>query len=360
MSVIAILVDKNPYTSFGRMALQFQKALRSRNHQAEIIWLSSNKYFPQGPPHEPFVVHSPSFIQGFFRFGSGVSPLLKKIQPDHVLIIRPELSFLISSIRKANPITQIAVMIHDTFAETLYKNSLKFRLINRFYISPITSLHTFLFNSEYTRHEAHKYWSLKGKEVLCGCVIDPLEFYPLSESKSELRKKLNLPLSKKIFLNISLDEPRKNIQTFLELARKMPDALFLRVGPWSESMQGFVETHQCTNIIHRQSLSHSDLLCLYNCVDALIFTSLFEGFGMPPLEALSCQTPVISSGTSAMAEILKGICPLTDNPQDLCFYESEILRLAEFDQRFPRSEIQKRLQEFSPESFAEKLRSWIP
>jgi glycosyltransferase involved in cell wall biosynthesis len=59
----------------------------------------------------------------------------------------------------------------------------------------------------------------------------------------------------------------------------------------------------------------SDLAALYTGATALLFPSLYEGFGLPPLEAMACATPVISSSAPAMTEVLEGaalFAPLRD------------------------------------------------
>ncbi|SVE15074.1 uncharacterized protein METZ01_LOCUS467928, partial [marine metagenome] len=53
-----------------------------------------------------------------------------------------------------------------------------------------------------------------------------------------------------------------------------------------------------------QSLSLEDVVSLYNSVDFLLFPSLYEGFGFPPLEAMACGVPVFCSNIPALQEVL--------------------------------------------------------
>jgi glycosyltransferase involved in cell wall biosynthesis len=50
-------------------------------------------------------------------------------------------------------------------------------------------------------------------------------------------------------------------------------------------------------------LADADLVAVMNAAAALVFPSLYEGFGLPALEAMACGTPVICSGTTALEEI---------------------------------------------------------
>ena len=60
----------------------------------------------------------------------------------------------------------------------------------------------------------------------------------------------------------------------------------------------------------------SDLPALYNAVDLLLFPSLYEGFGWPPLEAMASGTPVVCSRAGSLDEIV-GDAALTADPEDV-------------------------------------------
>src|SRR5205085_8971460 len=56
-----------------------------------------------------------------------------------------------------------------------------------------------------------------------------------------------------------------------------------------------------------------DLVALYNAADLFVYPSIFEGFGLPPLEAMACGTPVVTSNTSSFPEVV-GDAALTVDP----------------------------------------------
>jgi len=57
-------------------------------------------------------------------------------------------------------------------------------------------------------------------------------------------------------------------------------------------------------VVMTQFLPDAELNWLYNLADVFVFPSLYEGFGLPPLEALACGAPVAASRTSCIPEIL--------------------------------------------------------
>jgi glycosyltransferase involved in cell wall biosynthesis len=59
-------------------------------------------------------------------------------------------------------------------------------------------------------------------------------------------------------------------------------------------------------------LPDDDLAAVYNMADLFVFPSLYEGFGLPPLEAMACGLPVVASSAPALAEVLDGAALLVD------------------------------------------------
>jgi alpha-1,3-rhamnosyl/mannosyltransferase len=68
-------------------------------------------------------------------------------------------------------------------------------------------------------------------------------------------------------------------------------------------------------VIELGPLPDSDLPALYNAVDLLLFPSIYEGFGWPPLEAMASGTPVVCSRAGSLDEIV-GNAALTADPED--------------------------------------------
>ena len=123
-------------------------------------------------------------------------------------------------------------------------------------------------------------------------------------------------------LHVSNFEPAKNISSILKAfykARKMglPHTLIMvGYGPDFKKALRIAEELGLKGKVVFTGHLEEDLPKLYNISDMLIFPSLYEGFGFPLLEAMSCGTPVITSNIYAMPEIVKDSALLV-NPLDI-------------------------------------------
>lgn len=125
-----------------------------------------------------------------------------------------------------------------------------------------------------------------------------------------------------VILYVGAEEPRKNIQllinSFSKLKTRVPRVKLLKVGMPNfigvrEKLLKQIEALNLKNdIIFTGYVSEIDLAKIYNAVDLFVFPSLYEGFGMPPLEAMACGTPVITSDTSSLPEVVGDAAVIAD------------------------------------------------
>jgi len=107
-------------------------------------------------------------------------------------------------------------------------------------------------------------------------------------------------------------EPRKNltmlIRAFDRIARDMPDMHLVLAGRRGWMAQAIFDEMEKRNLIGRMHITgyvhDEDLPALYRRSTAFIYPSLYEGFGLPPLEAMSAGTPVIVSRNSSLPEVV--------------------------------------------------------
>lgn len=129
------------------------------------------------------------------------------------------------------------------------------------------------------------------------------------DEKECVAKKYNLP--NRYVLCLSTLEPRKNLRLLLDAyASLFEDGLteeIVLAGRKGWKMEDFLKGYSKDFIKHVHFtgfVDEEDLPAIYKLAKLLVFPSLYEGFGIPPLEALACGTPVISSDAASMPEIL--------------------------------------------------------
>jgi glycosyltransferase involved in cell wall biosynthesis len=98
-----------------------------------------------------------------------------------------------------------------------------------------------------------------------------------------------------------------------------------------------------SRVIFTGYVPETDLPVLYSMADLFVFPSLYEGFGIPPLEAMACETPVLVSNCGALPETTGGVCSQTD-PYEIANISNEMYKLLS-DKKY-RSESVKRGKEW--------------
>lgn len=141
------------------------------------------------------------------------------------------------------------------------------------------------------------------------------------ESRDSARRKYNLPEAFLLFVGTL--EPRKNIVRLIHawsmLADEMPYDLVIagRQGWKTESMFAARAQDPHGDRIHFPGfIAYEDLPAVLGAARAFVWPSLWEGFGLPPLEAMACGVPALTSNTSSLPEIV-GDGALQVDPSDL-------------------------------------------
>lgn len=157
-------------------------------------------------------------------------------------------------------------------------------------------------------------------------------------------KKYNISTNSKHLLSVSTLEPRKNIErtirAFLKLIQQehINDLNLVLVGTKGWQFDGIFEEIKSNPVLKERIITtgfvaDEDLAALYSSAIGFVYPSLYEGFGLPPLEAMQCGTPVISSTKSSIPEVV-GDAGILVEPTDeaaiseamLKFYQNETLR----------------------------------
>jgi alpha-1,3-rhamnosyl/mannosyltransferase len=150
-------------------------------------------------------------------------------------------------------------------------------------------------------------------------------------------KRLGLP--PRYLLYVGTIEPRKNVLLLLRAYGALPESLradwpLLLVGSWGWNAGPVAEylhdVGRSRGVNHVGYLPEEHLAAVYNGARALIYPSLYEGFGLPPVEMLACGGAVLASTAGALVETVGGQAHLLD-PDDLDGWRSSLARVVTDD-----------------------------
>jgi glycosyltransferase involved in cell wall biosynthesis len=150
-------------------------------------------------------------------------------------------------------------------------------------------------------------------------------YRPVNDQEALKWTKSKYHITNDFILFVSTIEPRKNLPTLLKAYRQLLDSYKANVklvivgrrGWLSEEVLTLVDKLKLTsNVLFLGRVPVEDLLHLYNAAQLLVQPSFYEGFGLPPLEAMACGTPVVVSNVSSLPEVV-GDAGLLVDPEDV-------------------------------------------
>ncbi|MCD4729564.1 MAG: glycosyltransferase family 4 protein, partial [Bacteroidales bacterium] len=145
-----------------------------------------------------------------------------------------------------------------------------------------------------------------------------------ADDKSRARSKYGIANDIPYLICLSTIEPRKNlgntIKAFMRLIKEHPDTSLKLViagkKGWDADSLQLEEDFPVNRIIFTGFVDDQDISYLYSDALAMCYLSFYEGFGLPPLEAMCCGTPVIYGNNSSLIEVV-GEGGIPANPYDV-------------------------------------------
>lgn len=144
--------------------------------------------------------------------------------------------------------------------------------------------------------------------------------------QGEFRSRYQLDNQFRYILYVGSENPRKNLPrlicAFAQVREALPNVKFIKVGspenlPQAEQLRKQVQQMGLADsVLFYGHVSDEDLALFYNLADLFVFPSLYEGFGLPPLEAMACGTPVVCSNAASLPEVVGDAAILVD-PYDV-------------------------------------------
>jgi glycosyltransferase involved in cell wall biosynthesis len=186
--------------------------------------------------------------------------------------------------------------------------------------------------SEHTKHEVVGLLGVPPERVVVTPNAARAHFRPPDAATlAQFRARKELP--EQFVLYVGTLEPRKNLTTLLDaysqVVRSSNAPLIVGGGKgWLyDAVFERLEALGLRDRVHFVGyLDEEDLPLWYAAATVFVFPSLYEGFGMPPLEAMACGTPVVTSNTTSLPEVV-GDAGLMVSPRDAEALAEALLRL---------------------------------
>jgi glycosyltransferase involved in cell wall biosynthesis len=258
--------------------------------------------------------------RGFARFGKTIFLFsLKNRLPAYraCFVDNQNLAFL------APP--HACVFVHDLFYLT-HPNSLLERLQGHLQYRGLRRYAKAMVNSEYTRSCLIEYGMPPERIHVFPLGFERKLFHPAAPEDTGLARRvrvgLGIPERSRFLFHVSSGEKRKNLprvlEAFARLAASHPDLHLVKAGrdlkagnaPRAQAQAR--ELGIADRVLFLGAVDDARLADLYRAADCFVFPSLAEGFGLPVLEAQGCGCPVVTSNTTALAEIAGPLCLAVD------------------------------------------------
>lgn len=213
---------------------------------------------------------------------------------------------------------------------------------------------------DYLHYNENKLWVLY-------CGVDK-KFLNNSIENNHINEKMiyskyNLPT--KYILSLSTLEPRKNLVLLVQAYQKLvlqnsisiPLVLAGRKGWKMDALLTDIDDRVIPKIIFTNFVEDKDLPKVYNGAELFVFPSKYEGFGMPPLEAMACSTLVLSSDATSLPEVL-GKAALYFKSEDVISLANKLYQALNLELKDKEEYIKlgkERVMEFNWEKEGQKL-----
>ncbi|MDA9257842.1 glycosyltransferase family 4 protein [bacterium] len=311
---------------FGWFTHEVVKRIVQNNPEHEFYFFFDRKYdskFIYGDNVTPIVINPPArhpFLY-YLWFEFGVKKALRKHNID--VFLSPDGYLSLGSDVKQIPVIHDLSFVH-------YPEDLPFlneKYVNHYFPKFAKKASKIITVSEYSKSDIEKSFGISEDKITVahngiGDFFQPI----LEEKKKETRSKFTN--GKEYFLFVSALQPRKNVTKLFEAFDQFKketksDVKLLMVGEkywWNKEIKQVFDamTYQ-SEVIFTGHIQAEDLKNVYGAGLALTYVSYFEGFGIPLVEAMKCELPIISSDKTSLPEV-GGEAAIYVNP----FYTEDI------------------------------------
>lgn len=322
MAPMRVFVEGTPLfrqrTGVGQYTKSLLEAL-FRLDKTNQYTIFSFAFLGRGANHEP-IPASPRVGYRFIRYVpqkvfNGIVRKIASPPIDVMLGSRPDLFVFPNFVRYPLPLGSRAIAVIYDLSFVLHGEHTARRnrqFLTRYVPGTIEKCEHIITISENSKNEIVQYYGTDPDRIsIVSPAIDHSVFYPRPETETEAVTG-KYRITKPYILYAGTLEPRKNIKSILDAYTKLPPevrssfSMVLAGGKgWLDrDIQAQLDSLRHLDIITTGYVPDEDLPALYSGASVFVYPSLYEGFGMPPLEAMACNTPVIVADNSSLPEVV--------------------------------------------------------
>lgn len=318
IGLVAYGLDR-PLSGISRYTLELRRALAAMSEGPEVLLLAAGGLRTFGDEHNLERVSLPGCrrLPGLVSLGNVMIPLMARhLHLDVVHDPTGVTPFLLG----AGP-ARTVVTVHDVFAWSCPGNSslLDTWIYRRWLPSVLPGVDAVITVSQTSKKDIVSYLKVPPCKVHVIYEGVNVVYHPVSRDEAtEVATRYNLPPGYILFVG-SIEE-RKNLRRLLHacawLWQREEQRPLVVVGTrkwrYSGIMQTIAELGVRHCVIFTGYVPDADLPAVYSAADVFVFPSLYEGFGLPPLEAMACGTPVICSNAGSLPEVVGDAAIMVD------------------------------------------------
>ena len=209
-------------------------------------------------------------------------------------------------------VTTVCDMVCKAYPETM--NFKTRTMLNLSLKRSVKRAHRIVTISEFSKREIVRYLGVDENKIdVVPCGVDLASFHPNVSEQERQRVKSAYGIDGQYFLYLGTLEPRKNIvrliQAYALLSKRCADVPVLCIAgrkgwQFEQIFETVKENRLQDRVIFTGYVPAQDAPPLLAGALAFVFPSLYEGFGLPPLEAMACGTPVIVSSMASLPEVV--------------------------------------------------------
>ncbi|MFQ5963116.1 MAG: glycosyltransferase family 4 protein [Candidatus Scalinduaceae bacterium] len=216
-----------------------------------------------------------------------------------------ESNFIPTNIRAKKVVTAVCDLSFKKFPHCHPKDRIKY--FDKYFDEGLKRSDRVIVLSSEIKNELVALMGIKKEMIIvipAGIDRDIFKIYP-KEEEERVREKYQLP--EKFIFYVGTIEPRKNLkgllEAYLRLNTKKEFKLVIAGAPgWKNKDVLQSLSNHIDDVLFLGNLPNIDVAILMNMASCLIYPSFYEGFGLPPLEAMACGCPVVVSNTSSLPE----------------------------------------------------------